>query len=165
IAQEEMVGRQRNFGESLERYNQRAITLPSLRIRLSYLSKIHFWVPGEDYAYLSRNCDRGPDSASSSITSEPAHGRSAEVPYWLFTIGQAEHYATVLNPGMPPVEMPLNKEDYRLHTYTQIKKFMICTFSFARAVNSIHSEREWCLGALQTVIARKRRKQKTVEDA
>ncbi|KYQ51178.1 hypothetical protein ALC60_09643, partial [Trachymyrmex zeteki] len=145
-----------------------------------------------------------------AFQSEPAHGRSAEVPYWLFTIGQAEHYATVLNPGMWPVEMPLlsftclytvqeiydlyfslraNYERHRVLLFSieksglqlQIDIFrtlsqsfkpplqrmamLDCNFNFAGAVNSIHSEREWCLGALQTVIARKRRKQKTVEDA
>ncbi|KYN07342.1 Protein muscleblind [Cyphomyrmex costatus] len=222
-----------------------------------------------------------------AFQSEPAHGRSAEVPYWLFTIGQAEHYATVPNPGMRPVEMPLNvaatssivhceivrdfsrvstfgvriyfllRANYKRHrallfsieksveirvtkennfflywvdsSFTflfarnkssgtiqqadckceeipgnslhqerfsaslkissnrsshraplredgyvglQLRRAAVAainmntaSFFFARAVNSIHSEREWCLGALQTVIARERRKQKTVEDA
>ncbi|KYN40266.1 hypothetical protein ALC56_05211 [Trachymyrmex septentrionalis] len=74
-----MAEGQRNFGESLS------------------LSRERYNQRREYNGYTPRT----------AFQSVPAHGRSAEVPYWLFTIGQAEHYATVLSLGMPPVEMPL----------------------------------------------------------
>ncbi|TGZ32603.1 Protein muscleblind [Temnothorax longispinosus] len=95
-------GDKENLGESLGRYNRR-----DARIRESRVSK---------FAQMKRYCS--PRSSKfdcrvvslearihfrayngytprAAFQSQPAYGRSIEVPYWLFTIGQAEHHATV----------------------------------------------------------------------
>ncbi|KYM91182.1 hypothetical protein ALC53_01594 [Atta colombica] len=198
----------------MEKFSLKLLLSPSSRIRLLYLSKIHFWMLGEDYAYLSRNYDRRPDSASSSITVLLfSIEKSVEIRvtkennfflYWVdssftFLFARNKSSGTIQQADCKCEEIPGLLNTLQLGLQLQIDIFrtlsqsfkpplrrtamLDCNFgraavaainmntasflrySFARAVNSIHSEREWCLGALQTVIARKRRKQKTMEDA